>query len=356
MPHDWASMTRFLAPVIQRIDDGSTELQALIITSNDELAAEVTAAAVRLASGRSIGVLAATSARRSARLLKLRPSQLVAGTPETLGELVRGAAIKLENVRAVCIAWADELVARGSLPALETLMTEVPKESGRTLVTSEMTPAIEELVERYARRAGRVASAAPDAVQPIDLQYVTVSPQTRLATLRRTLDELDPKSALVFVRPREGDTVVQSLLESLGYGGPESPISVGLVAPAGTDLVILFDLPATHEELREAIGGASRTISFVQPAQIPSLRTLTLGGTLTPLTLPESGARARERNARLVNEVRALLERGEFGRELLALEPAQRPPTLCNVSRAIRNPTVFFNWILLLRLRICLLN
>jgi ATP-dependent RNA helicase DeaD len=321
MPHDWASISRFLAPIVQRIDDSSVELQALIITSNDELAAEAAAAVVKLAAGRSVGVLAATSARRASRLLKLRPAQLVAGTPETLGELIRGAAIKLESVRYVCIAWADELVGRGSMAALETLMGELPKESGRTIVTAEVNPAIEEMVERYARRARRVAAPASDAAQPLDLQYVTVSAHTRLAALRRALDELDPKSALVFVRPRDGDTVVQSLLESLGYGGPESPITVGLVAAPGTDLVVLFDLPASHEELREAAGVAERRVALVQPAQISSLRALTHGGALKPLTLPESAARAREHDARLVAEVRGLLEKGEFGRELLALEP-----------------------------------
>jgi ATP-dependent RNA helicase DeaD len=320
MPHDWASIARFLAPIVQKIDDSSKELQALVITSNDELAAEVSAAAVKLA-GRSIGVLAATSAKRAGRLLKLRPSQLVAGTPETLGELIRAAAIKLESVRFVCIAWADELVGRGSLAALETLMSELPKEGARTIVTSEMNPSMEEMIERYARRARRVATPVPDGAQPTDVQYLAVSAHTRLASLRRVLDELDPKTALVFVRPREGDTVIQSLLESLGYGGPDSPITVGLVATPGTDLVVLFDLPASHEELREAAGAAARTIALVQPAQIASLRALTLSGALKPMTLPDSASRARDRDARLLGEVRALLDKGEFGRELLALEP-----------------------------------
>jgi len=48
---------------------------------------------------------------------------------------------------------------------------------------------------------------------------------------------------------------------------------------------------------------------------------LTHGGALKPLTLPESASRARDRDARLVSEVRALLEKGEYGRELLALDP-----------------------------------
>ena len=43
-------------------------------------------------------------------------------------------------------------------------MTEVPKEAARTIVTAELTPAVEELLERYARRARRVSRRRCDAI------------------------------------------------------------------------------------------------------------------------------------------------------------------------------------------------
>src|SRR5262245_58415953 len=68
MPHDWTSVAQFLAPVVQRVDESTTALQVLVITSNDELAAVVSAAAARLVEGRDVSVVAATSPRRTARL------------------------------------------------------------------------------------------------------------------------------------------------------------------------------------------------------------------------------------------------------------------------------------------------
>ena len=85
-----------------------------------------------------------------------RPPQVVAGTPNTLVDLLRSAAIKVETVRLACLAWADEIITYGALPSLETLMAELPKDSSRTVVSAELTPAVEELLERYARRARRV--------------------------------------------------------------------------------------------------------------------------------------------------------------------------------------------------------
>ncbi|HEY7393353.1 MAG TPA: DbpA RNA binding domain-containing protein [Gemmatimonadaceae bacterium] len=321
MPHDWTSVAQFLAPIVQRIDESAAELQILVITSNHELAAVVTAAAARLVEGRDVPVVAATSARRTARLLKIRPSQLIAGAPETLVELLRSAALKLDTVRVVCIAWADELVARGELADLETVMTEVPKEAARTVVTAELTPAVEETLERYARRARRVVAPVTETDLPVNIEYVTVSPQTKLTMLRRLLDELDPQSAMTFARNTESETHVRDLFRALGYGGSESPMTVGLAAPPGTDVVVLFDMPATREELREAASAARRAIALVQPSQFASLRLLAAGGSLTPITLPESGARARDRDGRVRSELRAVLESGEFGRELLSLEP-----------------------------------
>jgi ATP-dependent RNA helicase DeaD len=321
MAHDWAAIAQFLSPLVQRVDESATDLQLVIIASNDELSAVIAAAAVKLFESRPVGIVAATSARRAARLLRLRPAQVVAGTPEVLVELVRGAAIKLESVKHLAIAWIDDLVTRGGVPTLETLMTDVPKDATRAVVTSELSPAVEALLERYARRARRVVSPAAEGDRPVNVEYVSVSSATRLRTLRRVLDELDPASAMVFARDSESELQARDLIRALGYGAPDAPVFVGLAAPPETELVVLLDLPASREELREAASAAKRAVALVQPQQVTSLRALAAGGTLKPLTLPEAGVRSRDRDARMRAELRAVLERGDFGRELLALEP-----------------------------------
>jgi ATP-dependent RNA helicase DeaD len=320
MAHDWASTAQFLAPSLQRVDDAQRDVQLLIVTPDAEVAAAAAATAVKLTEGRDIGIVAATSVRRAARIIKTQPAQVIAGSADTLVELLKGAALKLDTVRMVCIAWADELVALGALPSLEALMTEVPKESARTVVTTELTPEVEALLERYARRARRVVSPSSEADEPIDLEYVSVAPQTRLSTLRRVLDEVDPASSVIFVRDGESTVDVRGLLDSLGYRAGDAAIRTGMAAAPGTELVVLFDLPASREELREAAGSASRRIALVQPRQLASLRLLTAGGSTKPLTLGEAAGRARSRDESLRAELRGVLAEGHFGRELLALE------------------------------------
>ena len=321
MPHDWASIAQFLGPMLDRVDDQNREVQLLLVSSDVELAAALAAAAVRLTAGRNIGIVAATSARRAARLIRLRPAQVIAATPDAIAELLKAAALKLDTVRTVAIAWLDELITQHATTALENLMTEVPKEAARTVVTAEISPAVEELLERYARRARRVVAPTSLTDQPMPVEFVTTSVDSRLGTLRRTLDAIDPASAVVFVRDRDSDVRVRDLLQSLGYSGDDAPIRAGLTAAPGTELVVLFDVPASREELREAAGAAKRAIALIQPRQLTSLRSLAAGGAVKPFTLTDSGARARDRDALIRAELRDLLDAGHFGRELIALEP-----------------------------------
>ena len=91
MPHDWVSIAQFLAPLVEKLDGSSRDLQLLIVTPDAEVAAAVAASAVKLVSGKDLQVLAATSATRASRLMKLRPPQIVAGSASTLVELLRSA-------------------------------------------------------------------------------------------------------------------------------------------------------------------------------------------------------------------------------------------------------------------------
>jgi ATP-dependent RNA helicase DeaD len=320
--HDWASISYFLAPLIERVDEASPAIQVLVLTADADAAAAISGAAVRLAAGRAIGIIAATSVSRSARLLKILPAQVVIGDPNTILELVRGSALKLSTVRALCFAWADAILAESGLQeAITTVLGDVPKDSARTIATTEVTPAVTDLIERYARRARTVTSAASADTTPIPVEYVTTAETARGVNLRRLLDAFDLDNASVFVRNDTSTQEAGNLLRSLGYAGDKSPVRL---SHGGGDptTVILYDLPASREELTEAMGAkARRVIAMIQPRQLSSLRALAGGGAVRPLTLPDAGKRQRGRDEALRAELRIALERGTGTRTLFAIEP-----------------------------------
>ncbi|HTR76687.1 MAG TPA: DbpA RNA binding domain-containing protein [Gemmatimonadaceae bacterium] len=322
MPHDWAALSHFLAPLVDRIDPDLPAVQVLVATPDPDDAADAAAAVVRTAGRRRIGILAATSFSRGARLLALNRAQVVIGTPATLLDLVRASALKLDGLACIAIAWIDQILSTDQLPALEMLLADIPKEAIRTIVTAESTPGVEAVVERYARRARRVVSLPDSDRTPIATQYVTVSLPGRINALRRLLDDLNPDTAAVYVRSDENEQVVADLLRGLGYDGPGATVRVTRGDPGLAHLIVLFDLPASREELRETVGvEPRRVVALIQPRQLVSLRVLAGGGSVRPLTLPEAGERARDRDEATRRTLRDVLTRGQFGRELLTVEP-----------------------------------
>jgi ATP-dependent RNA helicase DeaD len=315
IPEDWNAAGDILLPLIDRLDPAKATAQLLVITGDAESAAALSGRIVRAADERSLRTLAATDARRAARVLKALPTHVVVTHPSVLIELTKSAAVKLESLSVVALAWVDTL-SGSAAQALESLMAEVPKDAARVVIAAHATPEVEQLVERYARRARRVLATGAQPLPPVSLSYVTTSESGKLDALRRVLDALDPESAVVVARTSTSRDVVRSLLRAMGYRD-EDPVRVVDVASSAS-VVIFFDFPTDENDARRP-GNRSRIVALVTARQLASLRRLA-GGSVTPFALPEAAARARSREDALRDEIRAVLETGQYGRELLALD------------------------------------
>jgi ATP-dependent RNA helicase DeaD len=325
LPEDWRNAASVIEPLLDRLDPGTgvANTQLLLVVSDADAAAGIAAQLAGAVTQRGGGarIAAITDARRGARVLRAAPAHVVVGPPHALVELLQSAALKLDGVRAVVLAWVDELGA-GATRALETLVAELPKDSARVVIAGAVTPAVEQLVERYARRARRTQTTTSEARPPASLSYVVVNETARVAALRRILDALDPESAFIVARDGDSNAQVQGVLLSLGYGADSPDFRVGSTPDGTPGLVVLFDLPTTEDELRTiaVVRGSARIVAIITPRQVATLRKMA-GGSVAPLSLPEAAVRARTREEGLREELRGILEAGQFSRELLALEP-----------------------------------
>jgi ATP-dependent RNA helicase DeaD len=319
LPEDSRAAATVIEPLLDRVDAIASGPQLLVVTSDSEAAAAIAGRLAPATTPRGLRLLAATDARRATRVLRSQPAHVVVAPAKVLVELLQSAVLKVGDVRAVALAYVDAIDASG-VRALESLMAELPKDAARLVIANSVTPTVEQLVERYARRARRVQPVAPETT-PVSLSYLAGNESTRAQTLRRILDALDPESAYVVARSAESRGVVEALLRSLGYGGDSDAVRVGEMPDATANLVVLFDLPANEQELRSVVSErpSSRVVALVTPRQISALRGLA-GGTVSPFVLPEPAARARTREEGLKEELRAILAAGQFSRELLALE------------------------------------
>jgi hypothetical protein len=329
LPHTTESIAEFLTPVLSRVDPAAGGTQIVVITRDAENALAVSETILGLAGAAGIEVLPVTSAARAGRIFKSRPVLAIAGSPEELGALVRTSILKLDTVRTVVIAWADDVLENGpeTVSALEGLLGELG-EATRVVVARKLTPAVESLVERYARRARRVPLAdlevpqAPEDYQLPHVKYVTIGGTARAASLRRLLDDLDPPSATIVARGGAALAQVRHTLRTLGYRYNDDPIHVteGEVKGA-THAVIFYQPPVTTAELQRAARGKPvEVVVLAQPAEVAPLRELA-GGRLIPIILHGPERRAQDREDAVREELRTVLMRGVPPREIISLEP-----------------------------------
>ncbi|MBA3644800.1 MAG: DbpA RNA binding domain-containing protein [Gemmatimonadaceae bacterium] len=326
LPHTSDSIPEFLSAALGRIDPESPSVQVLILTADGENALAIAEMAHSLNGATGIEVLPATRASRSARLLKARPVRAISGTPEELIALVSASALKLDELRVVVIAWAEDLLDQGerAVTALETILSDAGKSADRIIVTRRISKPIEDFVERYARRARRAPMPMDDigTGEIPEVKYLTTAGIAKPASLRRLLDELDPPSAAIVVRTAAGEIDAERVLHTLGYSGEDSPVTVVRGAPsAAVHTIIIYDAPVRRSEIH-ALGtvGAVNVVTLVTPAELSPIREL-FGAKLSPLNFSAGTDKLRRRDDAMRSELRSVLSAGIPPREIAPLEP-----------------------------------
>lgn len=333
LPHTTESIAEFLVPALARVDLSAGGTQVVVVTRDAETALAISDTILRLSGPGGIEVVPVTSAARAGRIFKTRPVLAVAGTASELGSLIRASVLKVDTVRTIALAWVDDILEEGpeTIAALEVLLGEL-SDAGRIIVARKLTPAVEDVSERYARRARRVGPPETEVPQiPADyempiIKYVTVAGTARASALRRLLDDLDPPSAVIVARDESAATEAARTVRTLGYHEDDKSINVlrGEMGNAATHTVIFYQPPVIPAELqRVAQAKPVQIVVLAAPAEVAWLRELATGR-LEPLNLHGPERRARDREEAVREELRAVLVRGVPPREMVSLEPLLR--------------------------------
>ncbi len=324
LPRSMASVPRFLTGPLERLDPAAGSTQLVVITADPETAIGLAESVLRMSGPAGIELIPVTSARRASRLMAGRPVLALAASPRDIRDLVRGSHLKLDSVKSVVLAWADEILAGNAeeIEALEAVMSELPKDAARIVVTGKSEGRVNAFAERYLRRAYRELPAEEGEAAPVAVQYVTVSATSRATSLRRLLDDLDPPSAAIVVARDDSEEEAKHTLKMLGYSADSSSVRVtrGEIAPS-TNAVIFFEPPANRSELAAAVAaGVVNVLALVEPRELDELKRVS-GGPVKPFTLTAPGNAARDRDVAIRRELSFALDSGVATRELLALEP-----------------------------------
>lgn len=318
----------FALPLLSRIDMKQQDPQILVLAPTRELAIQVAEAFQKYASEiPGFHVLPIYGGQdMSSQLRQLRRgAHVVVGTPGRVMDHLRRGSLNLNNLKALVLDEADEMLRMGFIDDVEWILEHTPKTRQTALFSATMPREIRNVCNNYLNNAKEIkieSSQSTDA--NIEQVYWMVSGTNKLDALTRILEVEPFDGMIIFVRTKTATVELAEKLEARGYSASAlngdmnqqlrertierlktNKLDIVIatdVAARGIDVervshVVNYDIPYDSEAYVHRIGRTGRAgrsgkaILFVAPREKRLLYTIEKA-TKKPITLMElpSGA------------------------------------------------------------------
>jgi len=300
----------FGLPMMEQVDPGFEEVQALVLTPTRELCIQVTQALRAYGARKGVDVVAVFGGApiRTQQAQLRGGGHVVVGTVGRVKDLISRHSLVLHDCRYVVLDEADEMLDLGFLEDVERILALTPTGRQTALFSATMPPPIRKLADRYLFDPVLVkVEAATLTVDSVEQFAVEVKPADKADKLEEVLEAERVDQAIVFVRTKirceqlyrklrdrgmnvkalHGDmTQGQRDGVMLSFKGGRLPVLVATdVAARGLDIstvthVINFDVPTSPDVYVHRIGRtgrvgrSGRAITFVEPRQKRELQAI----------------------------------------------------------------------------------
>ncbi len=274
-----------------RLDPELEATQALILRPTDDRAVATAEMVHRLVEPLRLTVAAVQPSQPAA-------AHIAVGSPGSLLAALQSSAIKLDEIRALVVDGAAEMLELGGSEALETMTAQLPRDAQRVVFTSELDPRVEDWLGRHARRARRLTHIPPE-VEPLAgviLEYFAAPRAIWMPTLAGLLAAAKP-GAPGRLRCRSAAEAAE-IADRLTVRGllarrqPEAEASTWVIwgreaRSESETLSISWGSPPDPASFTECCA-AGRAVAFVEPRELGHLQRLTgaLGVRLNPVKTP----------------------------------------------------------------------
>ena len=218
----------FGIPLIEKLNQAGHAPRALILVPTRELALQVTKEITSLVFGnypRITAVYGGSSIRNQILDLR-RGTEIVAGTPGRIMDLMERKVLDLSAVNWFILDEADEMLDMGFFEDVEKILAAVKAGEHNlqkqalhiALFSATMPEPILKIVKKYIGKAEIIVDAAPEDEKPLVDQYcVIVRREDKLESLRRLIDSEENFYGLIFCATKiETDELARRLVEA-GY-------------------------------------------------------------------------------------------------------------------------------------------
>ena len=144
----------FSIGVLQRIDAQSPNLQALIMVPARELAQQIQRVVMCLSQYLKVvcyTCIGGTNIQEDKQRLKEGGYQVLVGTPGRVVDMIGKKFINTEHLKILVLDEADEMMSRGFIQDVKTVMSSVPSDIQVALFSATMPPEMLEMTGQFMR-------------------------------------------------------------------------------------------------------------------------------------------------------------------------------------------------------------
>ena len=211
----------FALPLLSRLDLTKKHVQIMVLAPTRELAIQV-AEAFKTYAGRIKGfqvlpIYGGQDYAGQIRGLK-RGVHVVVGTPGRVSDHIRKGTLTLDNLQALVLDEADEMLRMGFIDEVEWILEQTPEARQTALFSATMPKPIEKIARRHLRNPQEVSIKAKTATaETIRQRYWLVGGMHKLDALTRILEVEPFDGVLIFVRTKIATTELAEKLEARGH-------------------------------------------------------------------------------------------------------------------------------------------
>jgi len=211
----------FALPLLSNIDLSLKTPQLLVLAPTRELAIQVAEAfqtyARYMKGFHVLPIYGGSSYDGQLRQLK-RGVHVVVGTPGRVMDHMRRGTLKLDNLSALVLDEADEMLRMGFIDDVEWILEKTPPTRQIALFSATMPNQIKKVTERYLNNPKHVKIEVKTATaSTIRQRYWQVSGFHKLDALTRILEVEPFDGMIIFVRTKTATVEIAEKLEARGY-------------------------------------------------------------------------------------------------------------------------------------------
>ncbi|MCR4959677.1 MAG: DEAD/DEAH box helicase, partial [Prevotella sp.] len=211
----------FGIPLLQRIDTGSRDTQALVLSPTRELCLQITDDLrdfAKYMEGVHVeAVYGGAAIEPQMRALK-KGANIIVATPGRLIDLKNRGFAHLENVRTIVLDEADEMLNMGFSDSINEIFECLPAEHATLMFSATMSREVERVAKKYLKDYETiVVGSRNEGAENVNHIYYMVQAKDKYLALKRIVDYYPKIFAIIFCRTKiETQEIADKLIRD-GY-------------------------------------------------------------------------------------------------------------------------------------------